>query len=73
MTEYIDVSSSVVVFRKEEKVTTVHNVSNLTLTVLVNFSLHSYKFSRPPTYFFLIMLISIRKALIDPMRALIYI
>jgi hypothetical protein len=34
----------------EKKVTTVHNVSNLTRIVLINFSLHSYNFSRPPTY-----------------------
>ena len=34
----------------EKKATTVQNLLNLTLIPLVNFSLHSYKFSRPPTY-----------------------
>ena len=34
----------------EKKATTVRDVLNLTLISLVKFSLHSYKFSRPPTY-----------------------
>jgi hypothetical protein len=35
---------------EEKKATTVQNVFNLTLIALVKFSLHSYKFSRLPTY-----------------------
>jgi hypothetical protein len=39
------------VFKLEEKEeTTVHNVLNLTPVVLINFSLHTYKFSRRLTY-----------------------
>jgi hypothetical protein len=42
------------VFKLEEKEeTTVHNVLNLTPVVLINFSLHTYKFSRRLTYFIL--------------------
>ncbi len=35
---------------EEKKVTTVHNVLNLTVIPLINFSLHSYDFSHLPTY-----------------------